>query len=109
MKFRLKSAHYLDGDVYLPGDAEMGWKGDEAGTIIGDGTPYKVKWPTLEMEPLDEEAEKFLEKERHRLTTNEASMNPVEELSMDSYEREYVPAFNTRRRPALPDGAPVKK
>lgn len=109
MKFRLKSAHYFDGDIYLPGDVETAGQGEERGTIVGDGTPYKIKWPTLEMEPLDEEAEKWLEKERERLIKNDASMTPVEDLAMDSYEKEYVPGFNTRRRPALPDGAPVKK
>ena len=113
MKFRLKSAHYFDGDIYLPGDTEMATVPNPRnpdgpnGTIVGDGTPYKVKWPTLEMEPLDEEATEWLKKEEARLIANSASMNPVEDLAMDSYEQNYVPGFNTRRRPALPDGAPV--
>lgn len=109
MKFRLLSAHYFDGDKYLEGDKENeNTKGENMGTVVGDGTPYPVRWPTLEMLPLDPEAEALLEKERERLRLNQASMNPIEELSMDAYEAEYVPAFNTRRREPLPDGAPVR-
>jgi hypothetical protein len=109
MKFRLKSAHYLENDIYLPGDTEMSSFGDEKGTVVGDGTPYPIVWPTLEMEPLDEEAEAFLEKEKERLRMNDASTTPIDDLPMDKYEENYIPAFNRPRRPPLPAGSPVKK
>lgn len=111
-KYRLKSAHYLEWDVWLPGDKENEHLGDERGIIVGDGTPYKVKWPTLEMEPLDDEAREMIERERGRLVANDASMNPVEDLALDNaWEKDFVPGFNTRRREPRPDGAPavVKK
>lgn len=108
-KYRLLSAHYFPNDMYLEGDKERKDKGDEAGTIVGDGTPYTVQWPTLEMAPLDEEAEAMLERERERLRINDAEMNPVESLAMDSYEENYIPGSNRRRRPPLPHGTPVKQ
>jgi hypothetical protein len=109
-KYRLRTAHYLPEDKLLPGDLENEqFHGPERGTIVGDGTPYPIKWPTLEMVALDDEAEAMLEKERERITANNASMNPIEELSLDAYETEYVPGFNTRRKEAAADGAPVKR
>lgn len=110
-KYRLLTAHTfnVEGGVYLLGDKEvfdMG-KGDEGGTVVGDGTPYPVQWPTLEMVPLDKEAEDMLNKERERLRINDASMSPVEELAMDGFEENYIPGSNKRRRPMLPHGTPV--
>jgi hypothetical protein len=110
-KFRLLSAHYLDvnAGTWLPGDKEEfdAGKGDERGTIVGDGTEYPIKWPTLDMVALDEEAEMLLERERQRLITNDGSRDPVEELAMDGFEQNYIPGSNKRRKPALPDGSPV--
>lgn len=115
-KYRLLSAHYLeiqDGtqSVWLPGDAEMMFDkngGETAGTVVGDGTPYRVRWPTLEMAALDPESEMMLEKERERLRINDAGMNPVDMLPIgDTFEQRYIPGFNTQRGPGLPDGAPV--
>jgi hypothetical protein len=53
-RYRLKSAHYLAGDKWLPGDAENQHLGDERGTIVGDGTDHEVKWPTLEMDQYEQ-------------------------------------------------------
>lgn len=109
-KFRLLTAHYLPGDKWLPGDAENEqFRGPESGTIVGDGTPHPIKWPTLEMVALDEEAEGMLEKERERLVANAGSQRPVEELSMDMYEQQYVPGSNMRRGEMLADGSPLPK
>jgi hypothetical protein len=108
-KFRLLRAHYLPGDKWLPGDAENEYLGDERGTVVGDGTPHNVRWPTLEMEPLDEEAREMLERERERLEMDAGIMNPVENLPMNSYETMYVPGSNVRRRAPLPDGAPIAR
>lgn len=112
-RYRLLSAHYFNTDsgVWLPGDKEQSdaGKGEEAGTIVGDGTPYEVQWPTLEMAALDPEAEAMLDRERERLRINDAEMNPVESLAMDSFEENYIPGSNRRRRPALPHGTPVKQ
>ncbi len=53
--------HYLPEDKLLPGDLENEqFLGPERGTVVGDGTPYPIKWPTLEMVALDEEAEAML-------------------------------------------------
>jgi hypothetical protein len=49
----------------------------------------------------------LLERERQRLITNDGSRDPVEELAMDGFEQNYIPGSNKRRKPALPDGAPV--
>lgn len=108
-KFRLLVAHYLPDDKWLPGDKENEHLGDEQGTIVGDGTPHRVVWPTLDMEPLDDEAREMIEKERARLEANAGSMNPVEDLPLDSYEEEYIPGSNARRRPPKPDGASVAR
>ncbi len=107
-KYRLKSAHYITGDKLLLGDTEFSHLGDERGTVVGDGTEHVIKWPTMEMEPLDDEARSMIEREQKRLESNAATMNPIESLPMDSLEQEYIPGFNTRRRPAKPDGASVK-
>lgn len=121
MKFRLLSAHYLHRDdglgVHLLGDKEMAgadppanWRPkegqdfDNRGEIVGDGTPYPVEWPTLEMEPLDDEAREAIEKEQQRIATNAGSVNPVEDLPL---EQDWVPGFNVRRRPMKPTGSPV--
>lgn len=106
-KFRLLRAHYIDGDKWLPGDMENEHLGEEKGTVVGDGTPHKIKWPTLEMEPLDAEAEALIEKERERLIADSAAP-PVDSLPMNDYEKEYTPGFNTRRTPSRPDGASVR-
>ena len=109
-KYRLKSAHYLTGDVYLLGDAETQDRGYEMGTIVGDGTPYKVQWPTIEMEPLDDEAREMIAKEEERLRLNGAAMNPIEArpVGADEYEQNYIPGFGQRRREPKPHGAPVR-
>jgi hypothetical protein len=107
-RYRLLSAHYLAGDEHLLGDAET----DEGkGTIVGDGTGHIVQWPTLEMEPLDDEAREMIEKERERLRINDAAMNPIEQipLTMDQYEKNYVPGLNVRRSEPLKHGAPLKR
>lgn len=106
MKFRLKSAHYIN-DVWLPGDKENEHIGDgvEKGTIVGDGTAYSVTSPTIEMVALDEEGEEALEREVERLQRNQSSMNPMEQLARtmgqalggDTFEERYVPGFNVKR------------
>ena len=114
-KYRLMSAHHLEamdttrGSSVVLGDKEMEQVvGElERGTVVGDGTPWRVKWPTLEMVPLDDEAEAALEKERERLQINDGVMDPVENLPLDSYEKNYIPGLNIRRREPLPDGTPV--
>ena len=107
MRFRLLSAHYWDGDAYLPGDKEMFTDhGPERGTIVGDGTPYKVTTATLEMVPLDDEAEDLLEMERKRLSDARAAMNPIEQLPLrmskpDNYDARYIPGFPGVKRPEV--------
>lgn len=118
MKFRLRSAHYWPGDLYLEGDRERG--GGEDGTVVGDGTQYpitvlskynprlreQVMLPTLEMVPLDAEAEAALEEEQQRLDATQASMIPIEQLARqmeagrisDQHEATYVPGFDNARR-----------
>jgi hypothetical protein len=105
-KFRLLSAHFFTGDKWLPGDKEMETVGPERGTIVGAGTEHEVRWPTLEMEPLNEQATDWLELERERLAANDASMNPVEDIDM--IDEQYVPGLNVRRREPAEDGAPRK-
>ena len=102
MKFRLKSAHYLPGDKWLPGDLENQQYGEERGTIVGDGTDHPIVSPTIEMVPLDEEAEKALAKEELRLSVNQTSMTPLDKLplNMDTYEERYIPGYNARRKGA---------
>ena len=114
-KYRLLSAHYLeiqDGtqSVYLEGDKESVTRGEFMGTVVGDGTPYRVKWPTLEMEPLDDEAREMIAREEKRLADNQGVMNPVDDLPIgpDNYEKMYIPGFEGRqRRTPLPDGASI--
>ena len=106
-KFRLLRAHYLPGDKWLPGDMENEYLGDERGTVVGDGTQHNVRWPTLEMEPLDDEAREMLARERERLEMDAGTMTPVDDLPLDTYEAMYVPGSNTRRKAMLPDGSPV--
>lgn len=107
MRFRLLSAHYLPGDLWVPGDKESeSEKGPEQGTIIGDDTQYKLDWatytPTLEMVPLDDEAEAALEKEVLRLQENsrikQAVIVPIDQLPMfmDEYEKRYIPGFGPK-------------
>lgn len=112
-KFRLLSAHQLrnsayNSDVWLPGDKENEHLGDERGTLVGDGTSYPIASATLEMVPLDEEAEAMMEAERERLARGAASMNPVDQLpvimqalagNQDDYEKRYVPGFDGKQRP----------
>ena len=104
-KFRLLRAHYLPGDKYLLGDLETEHLGEEKGTVVGDGTQHEILWPTLDMEPLDDEARELLEKERRRLELDTGMMEPVEQLPLNAYEKDYVPGSNQRRRPALQHGA----
>lgn len=108
-KYRLKRAHYLDGDFYLNGDMENEHLGEEKGEIVGDGTPYVVHWPTLDMEPLDDEARAMIEKERERLVLDQGAMNPIENIPLNDYEKEYVPGSNQRRREMRPHGATVSR
>lgn len=120
-RYRLKSAHYIDGDKYLLGDVEAkdvderfppeeGQTRTNRGTVVGAGTKHVIRWPTLEMEPLNAEAEHMLELERKRLEVNTASMNPVDDLplAMDQHEKRYIPGFPDHRREIVPDGAPAK-
>ena len=111
-RYRLLSAHYIDGDKLLYGDKENITFGDEKGTIVGDGTEHVIRWPTLEMLALDADAESMLDKERERLAANQASMTPVENLAlnMDDYETRYVPGYpNARRGEVIEDGAPAPR
>lgn len=111
-KFRLLTAHYLPDDKYLLGDKETEHMGEERGTIVGDGTPHRIDWPTLEMVPLDDEAQEMLEKEKKRLEMDTGAMNPVERLpinGVDDYEKDYVPGSNVRRRPMREHGASVAR
>lgn len=113
-KYRLRIDHELettDGQrLWLPGDMTNEPLGKE-GTIVGDGTPYKVRWPTLEMIPLDAEAEAGIAKEEERLQVNQGTMNPIEALPIgpDDYETRYIPGMEGRhRQPPKPDGAPIR-
>ena len=106
-RFRLRSAHQLrhneyKTDVWLPGDKENEHLGDERGTLVGDGTPYPVAAATLEMIPLDEDAERMLRKEEERLAGQ--TMNPIDSLPLvvvrDDYENRFVPGFPGVQRPS---------
>jgi hypothetical protein len=118
-KYRLRIAHEMetnDGQrLWLPGDVTNESLGDEKGTIVGDGTPYKVRWPTLEMEPLDDEAKAAIAKEEERLQINDGVRDPIEALPIgpavvDDYEERYIPGMDGRRRGTpLPDGAPIRR
>ncbi len=109
-QFRLLRAHYLPDDKYLLGDMENEHIGDgiAKGTIVGDGTPHRIDWPTLDMEPLDDEAREMIEQERKRLEVDSGTMRPVDDLPMNEYEQNYIPGSNIRRRPARPHGSPIK-
>lgn len=111
-KFRLLMAHQLrnsvfNADVWLPGDKENEHLGDEKGTLVGDGTPYAVVSATLEMVPLDEEAEVMIVAEQKRLERNNGAMNPIEHLpavmqalvQKDDYDERYIPGFPGKLRP----------
>ena len=116
-KYRLLQAHELESQdgtqrAWLEGDQETLTRGDLLGAIVGDGTPYRVRWPTLFMHPLDKAAEAMIEKEKERLEINQATMNPIDALPInpDEYERRYIPGLEgITRHPAKPDGAPVGK
>lgn len=116
MKFRLRSAHYFPGDVWLPGDKENESFGDDRGTVVGDGTKFPVfsilaeerpkdaMTPTTEMEPLDEEAEQAMEELREWLAAGGRVVNPVEALPLggepvDDYDKRYLPGFAGTPRP----------
>ena len=96
-----------NSDVWLPGDKENEHLGDDRGTLVGDGTPYVVVSATIEMVPLDAEAEGMLAAEEKRLVANSASMNPVDQLPVimeallkrDDYESKYIPGFPGIARP----------
>jgi hypothetical protein len=112
MKFRLLAAHYWPEDKYLEGEKEAG----DAATIVGDGTQYPIyalskapkgtMTPTLQMEPLDDEAREALEEEQERLDRTAASIDPIEQLArtvevvqhMDGYERRNTPGFEGARK-----------
>jgi len=109
-KFRLLAAHQLrnsdlKADVLVLGDRETEHLGEERGTLVGDGTSYPIVHATLEMLPLDNEAEAMLDVERDRLASNSASMNPVDQLPVmlaggrDDYDNRYVPGFPGTARP----------
>ena len=123
-KFRLKMAHQLrnsetNTDVALNGDKENDHLGDEKGAIVGDNTPYRVVHATLEMAPLDEEAEKMLRAEEERLARNNAAMNPVDQLPVtlqqllgvgrDDYDDRYIPGFPGTPRPVRETPPPAGK
>jgi hypothetical protein len=115
-KYRLRIAHELetkDGQqrIWLPGDVTNESLGPEKGAIVGDGTDYHVRWPTLEMIALDAEAEAAIGREEERLKLNDGVMNPIEALplSADDYETRYIPGMEGRpRREPRPDGAPIR-
>jgi len=112
-KFRLKTAHVMrhtqyETEVVLNGDKENAdaGLGEEKGTLVGDGTPYKVISATIEMEPLDDEAKAMIAAEERRLENTGGSMNPLELLarqvspaSHDDYEQRAIPGFPGRARP----------
>lgn len=111
-KFRLKIAHVMrhtqfETEVLLNGDKENAEQGlgDEKGTLVGDGTPYKVDKATLEMEPLDDEAKTMIAAEVKRLEDMGGSMNPLEQLAKvmniatDDYEKRFLPGFDGMPRP----------
>jgi hypothetical protein len=113
-KYRLRIDHELettDGQrLWLPGDTTNEPLNRE-GTIVGDGTPYRVRWPTLEMIPLDPEAEAAIAKEEERLQLNQGTMNPIDALPIgpDDYEERYIPGMEGRQRQTpKPDGAPIR-
>ena len=116
-KYRLRVPHELEEEtrdgiqrVWLPGDTTNESQGEERGTVVGDGTKYKVKWPTLEMIPLDDEAREMIAREENRLMENHGVMNPVDALPIDrdAYEDRYIPGMDgVRRVPPLPDGATI--
>ena len=118
-KFRLKTAHQLRNselktDVWLAGDKEHEHLGDEKGTLVGDGTLYPVVSATLEMVPLDPDAEIMIEREHARLARSQGAMNPIDQLPVtlrellgqgnDDYEERYVPGFPGTQRPTLVKG-----
>jgi hypothetical protein len=113
-KYRLRVAHELetnDGQrLWLPGDITNESQGEEKGTLVGDGTPYKVKWPTLEMIPLDDDAKAAIAKEEERLRINDGHRDPIEALPIgaDDYEERYIPGTDRQRREPRPDGAPAR-
>lgn len=113
-KFRLLHAHQLrhaelKSDVWLPGDKENEHLGEERGTLVGDGTPYPIECPTVQMVALDPDGENMLEAERGRLSHNETSMNPLDHLpttlaqlfggGRDTYDDRYIPGFPGVPRP----------
>jgi hypothetical protein len=111
-KFRLKAAHFfghVNQGVYLLGDREVFDQRsvEDGGALVGAGTEYPVQWPTLEMEPLNDDAIAWLEEERQRLIGDAGVMNPLENIpmKMDEFEKDYIPGLNVRRRDAKPHGA----
>jgi hypothetical protein len=113
-KYRLRIDHELettDGQrLWLPGDTTNEPLNRE-GTIVGDGTPYKVGWPTLHMIPLDDEAKTIIALEEKRLLDDGGAIDPVNTLPIhaDDFEERYIPGMDgMQRRPPLPDGASVR-
>jgi hypothetical protein len=118
-RFRLKTAHVMmhtsySTEVVLEGDKEAidAGKGEEKGTIVGDGTPYKVVSATLEMEPLDDEARVMIDEEIDRLSKLQGSMQPLELLAkqfgapVDDFEKRFLPGFPGTPRPQAPTAKP---
>lgn len=120
MKFRLLSAHYLPGDLYVYGDKEAeSEKGLEGGSIVDNGTvishdgkrfsvDMKEFKPTLEMVALDEEAQEALDEEYERLQKNQntesgVAIVPIDQLPqfVENYEARYTPGGFTRRKAAI--------
>lgn len=87
-RYKLNIPHFLEGDRYV-----------EAGAIVGHGTMFPVRQPTLEMEPLNDAAKREIEKEEERLSVANATMNPEENIP-DDYDERYVPGFNRKRKGA---------
>lgn len=120
MKFRLLSAHYLPGDLYLYGDKEAeAEKGLEGGSIIDNGSvvshdgkrfsiDMKEFHPTLEMVALDEEAEEALTEEYERLQKNQnvesgVAIVPIDQLPkfVENYEARFTPGGFVRKKAAI--------
>lgn len=77
-KYRLLSQHYSEEDKLL-----------EVGTEVGDGTEHKwTRPPTPEMEALDDDGKKRLERERIRAGEHIAPLDDLP-LTMAEADRKY--------------------
>lgn len=85
-RYRLLSAHYSEEDKLLMGDKENEWMDgmpgkllEKNGTIVGDGTLHKwTREPTPDMEGLDAESIKLVEKAKKRGD----GLNPIDFLPL---------------------------